>query len=176
MRKRIRLPVATIFASCIAGHSLLWSGEGVAAEPASATAAALSTAKVGKIFDRAAYGTAAGKAAYLAQIDPDRLGETAQPGPGVTSLERISPPLIQVKAGKSVELVVKTAAGMPVSLHAADGGRFANGKNVITVAADDRGRATIIYTATADVVGYASIRAASPSASNTILLTVQVLP
>jgi len=161
-----------IFASCLAGHSLLWSGEGVAA----ATAAAIPPVKTGKTFDRAAYGTAAGKAAYLAHVDPDRLGETAQPGPGVTSLERISPPLIQVKAGKSVELMVKTASGMPVSLHAADGGRFANGKNVITVAADTLGRATIIYTATPDVIGYASIRAASPSASNTILLTVQVLP
>jgi hypothetical protein len=123
-------------------------------------------------FDRAAFEKAPDK--YLNTIEPGRVFQPAQPGPGVPRLLPHSPRLQRVVQGESVYLEVGGVPGMPVTFTSFDLGAFENDLNSITVRADERGRARVKFTATPGTISDINILAASPVTSGQVKYVVNV--
>jgi hypothetical protein len=111
------------------------------------------------------------KAWYLTNPEPGRIWQSAEPGPTVPILTA-AVPLRQATSGfGSVTLSVTTVANQPVTFLSYGGATFGiNGAQVITVAADATGLATV--TANAPRLGTSPVVAASPAASGSLRFVV----
>ena len=125
-----------------------------------------------KAFDAKAY--RADPAAYLNVVEPGRVFQTAQPGPGVPRLAPVSPRFQQIAQGESAVLRVHAPAGAPVSFTTFDCGQFENQLSAITVKANDEGIAEAKLTATTGTIADIHILAGSPMASSRVQFIVNV--
>lgn len=114
-------------------------------------------------FDRAAY--EADPAAYLKVVEPGRVWQSAQPGPGVPRLKSLSPLYAEIPQGETVSLRVQAVPGAPVTFTSFDLGAFQNRLTSITVQADEKGVAVARFTGTPGTYNLVHILAASPLAS-----------
>lgn len=112
---------------------------------------------------------------YLGEYDARRIRDTAQ-DPAAPYLEIRGPRHQAVAAGGSVTYSVTTVPGMPVTALSTGMGAFANNLSVITVAADEQGVATIVFTATPGTTGPCAITVASPVARGAQDLHAEVQP
>ncbi len=109
---------------------------------------------------------------YLAVAEPGRVFDTAQPESGAPALKGVSSRLSKILLGESVRLVVQTTPNAPASFTIFGTGSFANGTGAITVAADDAGLATAVFTNRS--TDRSDILAGSPTSSGTIRFNVRV--
>jgi hypothetical protein len=114
-------------------------------------------------FDKVAY--EANPAEYLSEVEPGRVWQSAQPGPGVPVLRAESSAINRIKQGESVRLKVRTQPNSPVTYTAFDLGAFENRLPSITVAANSEGIAEATFTGTPGTMDWANILASSPMAS-----------
>lgn len=129
---------------------------------------------VGEKFDQASYEKSPD--AYLEKFQPGRVWQSAQPGPGVPLIGRISSRNQSMKQGESVRLQVKTKPNAPVSYSSFDLGAFENKLPSITVAADEDGIAEAVFTATSGTIARVHIVAASPVATGRLPFEIYVEP
>ncbi len=113
---------------------------------------------------------------YLDVIEPGRVWQSAQPGPGIPVLASVSSTRQIMKQGEAVRLSVKTIAGQPVTFTSFDLGAFDNQLNSISVAANELGVAEATFTAPPGTIAGVSILAASPAASGNVRFVVDVRP
>lgn len=133
----------------------------------------LSVAVLPKPFDAAAYKT--NPQAYLDVVEPGRVFQSAQPGPGVPRLESVSPYVQQAIQGQSVPLQVQAPPGAPVTFTSFDLGQFAeNQLSSVTVKADADGLATANFIGSPGTIADVNILAASPLASAQAKFVVNV--
>jgi len=132
----------------------------------------LSTLIAPKPFDAKAF--AADPTSYLNTIEPGRVYQTAQPGPGVPRLRSSSPAYKQIAQGESTTLKVQAPPKAPVTFTALDLGQFDNELTSITVQANEKGFAEAKYTSTPGTVENVHILAGSPVASGQVRFTVYV--
>lgn len=111
---------------------------------------------------------------YAEQFAPNRVYQTAQPGPGIPPLAPASSSTQSMVAGESVRLPVKTRPGYPVTYVSLDLGTFQNRLNAITDVADDQGIAAAIYTATPGTVYRSHVLVGSPGASGQVSFELQI--
>ena len=111
-------------------------------------------------FDAKAY--QADPQAYLNTVEPGRAFQSAQPGPDVKVLQRMSPRLVKVTQGESVTLEVKAVPDAPVTFTSFDLGQFENQLTSITVQANETGVAQAEFSATPGTIDHVNILAASP--------------
>ncbi len=123
-------------------------------------------------FDKEEY--EADPKAYLDQIRPGRVFQSAQPGPNVKRLTAISEPFISLLQGESVSLKVQADPGAPVAFHTQEIGTFENQLKTITVAADKEGVATAKFTLGPGSSGLVNVLAASPVHSDHLKFTYRV--
>jgi hypothetical protein len=125
-------------------------------------------------FDRAAY--EADPESYLKVVEPGRVWQAAQPGPGVPPLTAETPEIQRIEQGESVLLKVKTSPGAPVTFTSFDLGAFENLLPTITVRADGVGYADARLTAIPGTIGRVRVLAGSPLASGRIQFLIEVGP
>ena len=113
-------------------------------------------------FDPAAFARA--PAAWLKVIEPGRIYLRAKPGPGVARIAAAATDLVHLAKDGTCELAVRVPPGAPVTFHAHEYGRFANGLATLSVRADAGGVARVTLRAPADTVGNGHVSAASPLA------------
>ena len=111
----------------------------------------------------------------LTTVDPERVFQTATPGPGVPQLSIVGPSERRIQQGQSAEIAFQTAPAAPVSFLTREGGQFPNGQAAITVLADAEGIARTTFTATSGTVDDVYIQAGSPAAIGTQSMVVHVL-
>jgi len=99
---------------------------------------------------------------YLDTIEPGRVFQTAQPGPGVEVLHQISPRHISIRQGEKTKLRVKAVAGAPVTFKSFDLGRFENELTTISVMADGEGFAEVEFFGSPGTYNNVNILAGSP--------------
>lgn len=126
-------------------------------------------------FDQAKYQSDTDyRESYLNNPQPSRVFQTAQPGPNVPRLHRISSPLQEVVQGKRLPLRVRAIPGAPVTFTSFDLGRFDNELTSVTVEADARGYAEVDFRGIPGTIDDINILAASPMTSGQVRLTVHV--
>jgi hypothetical protein len=125
-----------------------------------------------RLFDAKAQ--QADPAAYFEVVEPGRVFQTAQPGPGVPRLAAAGNTFHQVAQGQAARLRVQAPAGAPVSFTAFDGGQFDNQLSSITVRADARGVAETRLLATSGTIEDLNVLAGSPLASGQVKFVVNV--
>jgi hypothetical protein len=114
---------------------------------------------------------------YLAQVEPARCFQTAEPGASVPPLEIQSAARAELPEGGELPLSVKSTPGAPVTFTAFDGGKFKqNGLTSVTVRADARGLAIAHFTATRGIGGDVNIVAGSPLAAGVQRFLLRVSP
>ncbi len=113
---------------------------------------------------------------YLSAFERGRVWQSAQPGPGVPLLGRISSRNQTLRQGESIRLQVKTEPNAPVSFTSFDLGAFQNQLPSITVAADADGVAEAVFTGTSGTIERVHILAASPVATGRLAFDVLVEP
>ena len=123
-------------------------------------------------FDLSAYQR--DPALYLAESVPGRVFQVAQPGEQTPVLKRLSPMLHEVAQGDAITLRVRATPGMPVNWNTFDCGAFDNGLTAISVAADERGVATVAWRSTTGVIDGVEILAASPVMSGQLRFSIKV--
>ena len=123
-------------------------------------------------FDAKAY--RANPAAYLEVVEPGRVFQTAQPGPGVPRLGLRVRNSSTSRRGRRPRLQVRAPAGAPVSFTAFDGGQFDNQLSSITVQANARGVAQTRLLATSGTIEDLNVLAGSPLASGQVKFVVNV--
>ncbi len=123
-------------------------------------------------FDAAAY--RAGPEKYLNVVEPGRVWQAAQPGPGVKRLTSVSSEYEFIEQGQSVSLKVQAAPGAPVTFTSFDLGAFDNQLTSQTVKADETGLAKATFIGTGGTRGEVKILAASPLSSGQVQFLVQV--
>ena len=126
-----------------------------------------------KPFDLASYRR--DPQSYLSIVEPGRVWQSAQPGPGVPVLKRISQQSQKLNQGESVRLQVQTASEAPVTFTSFDLGAFQNQLTSVTVAANKDGVAEAVFTGTPGTINKVSILAASPLASGNQRFEMTVL-
>ncbi len=112
---------------------------------------------------------------YLDTIEPGRIFQHLEAGPGVVALKRDSQYLYSVLQGEKVVLRVKARPGDPVTYFSGRLGRFPNQLATITIAADDQGVAQTEFLASAGTRDEIDIVAASPLHSGQVQFLVQVV-
>lgn len=125
-----------------------------------------------KPFDREAY--LADPQAYLDVVEPGRVWQVAQPGPGIPRLSSLSRPLNRIEQGQSIVLKVKAIPGAPVTFTSFDLGAFENQLTSITVQADAEGVAAATFTGTPGTYNDVNILAGSPMTAGQIKFLVNV--
>jgi len=126
-----------------------------------------------KSFDKTAF--EANPEAYLKTVEPGRVFQTAQPGPGVPVLVAEGERQFSLKHGEVAKLKVKSAPLAPVSFTSFDMGEFAESKlNCVTVRADEKGIATATFVAKPGAVNDVRIMAASPLAIEQVRFLVTI--
>ena len=114
-------------------------------------------------------------ARLLATVDPERVYDTAIPGPSVPMLTSVGPTEQRIQPGGSATLSVKTVPESVCTFMSRDGGEFANHAASITVQADEHGIASAVMTANAGTLDDVQVLVGSPAATGTIGLIVHVL-
>ncbi|WP_144056695.1 hypothetical protein [Rhodopirellula europaea] len=125
-------------------------------------------------FDRDKYQAAPED--YLSVSMPGRVWQSAQPGPEVPAIETLTRMRHVLRKGESIRLQVRTKPSMPVSFMATDLGTFSNGLTSISLAADKRGVAEAVFTASSGANNSTEVLAASPAASGRIRFEIRILP
>lgn len=126
-------------------------------------------------FDAEAY--RADPAAYLGRIEPARIWQVADEGPGIrplTTADGATAAAYVLAQGATQLLAVRTEAGWPVTFGSLDMGVFANGLTTQTVQADATGLATVAFTATPGTIAEVRVVAASPVASGQVDLRLLI--
>lgn len=123
-------------------------------------------------FDPVAYQADPQK--YITTVEPGRVWQSAQPGPGVPRLLSQSPRYVEVEQGLPVTLKVKAAPGAPVTFTSFDLGAFENLLTSMTVQADGEGNAQVRFTGTPGTINNVNILAASPVTSGQLRYVVNV--
>ncbi len=103
--------------------------------------------------------------AYLDVVEPGRVWQPAQPGPGVRRISALSELAFDAVQGEPTVMKVKVTPHAPVTFTAFDGGAFENHLNSITVQADGDGLAKATFVATTGVINDVNLVAASPVTS-----------
>lgn len=111
---------------------------------------------------------------YLTTVEPGRIHQTAEPGPGVPALWTGGPAELRMGPGGELELGVTGEANAPVTFHSTGLGAFENGLTTITVRADGAGAASAVFTATAGTLGDVNVVAASPMAVGKVCFSILV--
>lgn len=125
-----------------------------------------------KPFDDEVY--AVDPQSYLQTIEPGRVWQSAQPGPGVPQLKQLTGRFHAITQGESVVLAVKVEPKSPVTFTSFDMGEFENRLTSITVAADGEGVAHARFTGSSGTLDDVKILAASPTASGQAKFVVNV--
>lgn len=115
--------------------------------------------------------------AYLNVIEPCRIWQQAEPGPGVDALVTVDgaqAALVTVAPGATQPLRVITWPGHAATFTSMDRGAFQNGLTSITVQADADGVATAQFTATPGTTDQVRIAAASPVVCGQVSFTVVI--
>lgn len=115
--------------------------------------------------------------AYLNVVEPCRIWQQADPGPGVDALVTADgelAALVPVPPGATRPLRVLTWPGHAATFTSMDRGAFDNGLTSITVQADATGVATATFTATHGTTDQVRIAAASPVTSGQVAFTVVI--
>ncbi len=128
----------------------------------------------GKKFDADAYQR--NPEAYLSIVEPGRVWQPAQPGPGVELIERITGRRQTILQGESVRLQTQVPPHAPVTFTSFDLGAFQNQLPSISVAADEQGIAEAIFTGTSGTIAEVNILAASPVTTGRLDFVVTVEP
>lgn len=115
-----------------------------------------------KTFDKAAF--EANPQAYLDVVEPGRIWQTASGGPNVKTLDAKGPAFLDCPKHGSVTLTVLGEKFAPVTFTSLDMGAFQNRLTSVTVRADEKGEASVVFTATPGTVEGVRIIAASPLA------------
>ena len=134
--------------------------------------AAISNLFAPEPFDAKVY--AADKEAWLKQVRPGRVFQSAQPGPEVEPIESSSGTFQNVVQGEKVLLEVKASPGSPVTFYTPQVGEFSNRLTTQSVETAEDGIARATYTATAGTQGLVDILAASPVHSGQLRYRVRV--
>lgn len=141
-----------------------------------AYAKAVSSHALADAFDQAKYESDEDyRESYVKNPQPSRVFQTAQPGPGVPQLRRMTVPYQKVVQGESTELKVRAVPGAPVTFTSFDLGRFDNELTSITVEADALGDARVNFQGTPGTIDDVNILAASPVTSGQVKLVVHVV-
>jgi hypothetical protein len=125
-----------------------------------------------KPFDAKSY--KADPSAYLETVEPGRVFQTAQPGPGVPQLKPVASDFYAITQGESVTLRVNAPAGAPVSFTSFDAGQFENLLTATTVRANENGVAEVKFTATSGTINDINILAGCPTATGQVKFVVNV--
>jgi len=113
--------------------------------------------------------------AYLNVVEPGRVWQSAQPGPGVEVLKQLTPRYTKIKQGESVKLRVQAVPRAPVTFHSFDLGRFsANQLTTLSVQADDQGIAEAEFVGSEGTYNNVNILAASPLTTGQVKFIVYV--
>ncbi len=100
--------------------------------------------------------------AYLNVVEPGRVWQSAQPGPGVEVLKQLSPRFTRIQQTESTKLRVQAVANAPVTFTSFDLGKFQNQLTSVTVAANDEGIAEAEFFGRKGTYNNVNILAASP--------------
>jgi hypothetical protein len=111
-------------------------------------------------FDRKAYEK--DPETYLNTVEPGRIWQRAEPGPGVFPIQRVSRYSNSILQGESVNLEVKAEAKMPVTFYSPRLGQFENQLATITVRADEDGIARATFKAASGTRDEIEVFASSP--------------
>lgn len=112
--------------------------------------------------------------AYVNVVEPGRVWQPAQPGPGVPRLIHLSRTLVEIEQGETVSLRVKAIPEAPVTFTSFDLGAFQNRLASITVQADAEGIAVARFTGTPGTYNAVNILVASPLTSGQLKFIVNV--
>jgi hypothetical protein len=123
-------------------------------------------------FNREAY--AQDRQTYLDTVEPGRVFQNLQHGPGIVAIERKSPYFYEVLQGETVVLEAKVEPGMPVTFYSNRLGQFSNLLGTMTVAADENGIARAEFKASAGTRESVEILAASPVHSGQLRYLVKI--
>jgi hypothetical protein len=123
-------------------------------------------------FDAKAFEEAPQK--YLDVVEPGRVFQTAQPGPGVSPLSAAGPTFQYVRQGGVVELRAKAPPKAPVTFTTLDLGEFENRLTSYTAVADESGVAEAKFFATPGAIEDVHILAGSPLASGQVQYIVNI--
>ncbi len=127
-------------------------------------------------FDAAAY--QADRQAYLDVLEPGRVYQMARPGKDVPQIHAEGSTVKHITQGDVVTLTTTNVPpGWPVSFLSFGGGRFSSNQlQGVTVVADERGTASVVYEATAGTLYTAHVGASSPMASGSVLFVIDIAP
>lgn len=125
-----------------------------------------------KAFDQAAFD--ANPEVYLQTIEPGRVFQNAQPGPGVPRVNRLSPYRQIALQGDWVELSIRAQPGAPVTFTSFDLGQFENELASITVQADSNGVAKTRFVGSSGTINDVNILAGSPTSSGQVRFVVHI--
>jgi hypothetical protein len=112
---------------------------------------------------------------YLHVIEPGRVFQTAQPGPGVSVLRPAGPRIHRVLEGGSVKFRVQAVPGAPVAFSSFDLGQFSNQLTSITVRADKQGVAEVDFLAAPGPYVDMHVLAGSPVTTGQVRFIINVL-
>ena len=126
-----------------------------------------------KKFDAVAYMKDPEK--YINTIEPGRVFQPAQPGPGVPRIRPVSRFFHNViQGGPPAVLKVKVTPGSPVTFTSFDLGEFQNRLTSITVKADKQGLAQTKFYGTSGTIADVNILAASPATAGQVKFIVNI--
>jgi hypothetical protein len=117
-------------------------------------------------FDAESYGR--DPQAYLDVVEPARVFQPAQPGPGVEVLRQLSPRFTRIKQTESTKLRVQAVPDAPVTFTSFDLGKFQNQLTSVTVAANNKGIAEAEFFGRTGTYSNVNILAASPMTSGQV--------
>ena len=103
--------------------------------------------------------------AYLAEVEPGRIYQSAQPGKNVPRIKILSKAFSNVVQGEKVFFKVKVNSGDPVTFHSSEMGEFSNRLSTITVRANEEGVAKAEFLTTPGMQGLVNVLVASPRTS-----------
>jgi hypothetical protein len=123
-------------------------------------------------FDRDAF--ARNPRAYYEVIEPGRVFQPAEAGPGVSTLDSTGPTHLETVPEGSVRLEVRGEPLSPVTFTSFDRGAFDNDLGSITVQADAGGTASARFRATSGTIDDVNILSASPLSAGQVAFLVTV--
>ena len=125
-----------------------------------------------KPFDREAF--KANPKGYLGLVEPGRIWDVAEPGPGVKDLIFKEQQVFTMKPLGTIHLAVQAEPHAPVTFTSFDFGSFQNQMTSITVQADAQGVAGADYTAVQGTTGDVDVLAASPLSAGQVNFKVTI--
>jgi hypothetical protein len=111
---------------------------------------------------------------YLETVEPGRVYQNLEPGPGTSPLKRTSPYFREVLQGETVVLEAKAEPKMPVTFYSDRLGQFQNLLGTISVPADENGVARAEFTVSTGTRDEVEVFAASPVHSGQIRYLIKI--